>query len=206
MVWRIFYKLRPGTLLHYLLMLMYYPTTAINWVLGALSGVLYLVFNASAVQVPMTHWITLYGCSGVLQMSMYFWNRRHNVSPHEPEGSYGVSGMILSALSAPIYASALIGVLLGRKVKFVVTAKGANANRDRLSAFRKHLPWSILLAGAMTYGVCVGHTHAAMFTWASLGLFLSLLPLILSRLSRPKSQAIPPHPPTISKAKEGQAT
>lgn len=186
-VWRIFFKLRPGTLLHYLLMLMYYPTTAINWVLGALSGVLYLVFNASAVQVPMTHWITLYGCSGVLQTSMYFWNRRHNVSPHEPEGSYGASGMLLSALSAPIYASALTGVLLGRKVTFVVTAKGASANRDQLSAFRKHLPWSVLLLGAMIYGIYAGHTHAAMVTWAALGLFLSLLPLILSRVSEQQS-------------------
>lgn len=198
LVWRVFFRLRPGSLLHYLLILMYYPTTAINWLLSALSGTLYLIFGASAVHVPISHWITLYGCSGVLQVSLYFWNRRHNVSPHEPEGSYGVSGMLMSAFTAPIYLSALVGVLLGRRVTFVVTAKGTNVNPDRILTFRKHLPWSILLAGVLAYGGYVGHTHPAMITWAAIGLCLSLMPLILSRFRGQKR--IPPVPKQPRKA------
>jgi cellulose synthase/poly-beta-1,6-N-acetylglucosamine synthase-like glycosyltransferase len=191
LVWRTLPRLRPGAFLHYLLVLLYYPTTAINWFLSALSSTLYLVFSASAVHVPISRWITLYGCSGVLQMSLYFWNRRHNVSPHEPEGSYGFTGMVMSALTAPIYLSAFVGVLIGRRAKFVVTAKGENVNPDRIWTFRKHLPWSLILTGALVYAICVGHTHPAMVTWAAIGLTLSLLPLILSRFNTSRASSEP---------------
>ena len=62
----------------------------------------------------MTHdlWLMLYGNAAALQIGLYIWNRRHNVSPHEPEGSGGVAGMVMSALSAPIYVQALKQALL----------------------------------------------------------------------------------------------
>ena len=45
-----------------------------------------------------------------MQFLLYRFMRRHNVSPHEPAGSSGLSGMLVSALTAPIYARSLIKV------------------------------------------------------------------------------------------------
>ena len=60
-----------------------------------------------------------------MQFLLYRFMRRHNVSPHEPAGSSGLSGMLVSALTAPIYARSLIKVVLRRKLSFNVTAKGS---------------------------------------------------------------------------------
>ena len=59
-----------------------------------------------------------------MQFVLYRFMRRHNVSPHEPAGSSGLSGMVVSALTAPIYARSLLKVVFRRKLSFNVTAKG----------------------------------------------------------------------------------
>ena len=89
-----------------------------------------------------------------MQFLLYRFMRRHNVSPHEPAGSSGLSGMLVSALTAPIYARSLMKVVLGRKLTFNVTAKGSSASPDRLWTFRYSLMWAVvpiaILAIALT--------------------------------------------------------
>ena len=121
MAWRVFFKLSPGAMVHYFLMLTYYPMVALTWLLGIISSLTYLFTGATAILAPWVQFISLYLMTMVMQLSLYFWNRRYNVSPHEPEGSYGISGMVLSTLAAPIYFSALLGIFLGKKPHFVVT-------------------------------------------------------------------------------------
>ena len=107
-----------------LLLLCYYPTVAIAWVLGALNGLLYFSLGAGGVEVPAHLWLMLYLDAATLQVGLYFFNRRHNVSPHEEEGSTGMTGLLISALSAPIYAASLAAVVLRRATGFVITPKG----------------------------------------------------------------------------------
>ncbi len=102
--WKGCYTLPPGKLFNYTMMIIFYPMSALNWILAALSCALFLGLGASGVQIDPTIWLMLYGNASALQIGLYVWNRRHNVSPHEPEGSGGVAGMVMSALSAPIYA------------------------------------------------------------------------------------------------------
>ena len=88
------------------------PDGAISWVLGAVNAMLSFTLGAGGVVVPRTcGWCSTVDAAA-LQVGLYFWNRRHNVSPHEKEGSAGVAGMLISALSAPIYAASLAAVLL----------------------------------------------------------------------------------------------
>ena len=115
----------------------------------------------------------------VLQLSLYFWSRQYNVSPHEQAGTYGVPGMLLSSLTAPIYLSALIGVLIGKTANFVVTTKGASDNPDWFPAFRTHIQWALLLAGGIVFGLLHKHAHPAMLLWVGVLLILCLTPLIL---------------------------
>ncbi|MFE9041594.1 glycosyltransferase family 2 protein [Streptomyces sp. NPDC012421] len=173
------FSMPPGRLLHYTLMLVYYPMTAVNWLLGILSCVLYLWLGASGTQVSSQVWLMIYSDAVALQIGLYLWNRRHNVSPHEPEGSGGLAGMVMSALSAPVYLRSLGSALLRTRGRFVVTPKGGAASPDRLLTFRIHLFWAVVLVASLAASVRYDHTHAAMRTWAVLALAITLAPVTL---------------------------
>ncbi|TXL90855.1 cellulose synthase catalytic subunit [Streptomyces sp. IB2014 016-6] len=171
------FRVPPGRLLSYTLMLVYYPMTAINWLLGILSCVLFLWLGASGTQVSSSLWLMLYSDAAACQIGLYLWNRRHNVSPHEPQGSGGLAGMAMSALCAPIYLKSLGSAVLRTSGRFVVTPKGGQTSADRLMTFRLHLFWALVLAVSLAASVHFGHTHAAMRTWAVLALVISLAPV-----------------------------
>jgi len=121
-------------------------------------------------------WLMLYVNSAVLHLGVYFWNRRHNVSPHEQEGSSGVAGMAMSAMSAPVYVQALSQALRRREPAFVVTRKGA-VSGDHLGVFRRHLTWGALLVGVLVASVPLGHVHVAVSAWAVLSAVMCLFPV-----------------------------
>ncbi|NNN37729.1 glycosyltransferase [Streptomyces sp. S3(2020)] len=175
--WKAPFTMPPGRLFSYTLMLVYYPMTAVNWFLGILSCFLFLWFGASGTQVAASVWLMLYSDAAALQIGLYLWNRRHNVSPHEPEGSGGLAGMAMSALSAPIYLKSFGEALIRRPSRFVITPKGGDASPDRLLTFRIHLFWAALLAASLAGSVALDHTHVAMRTWAVLAMAISLAPV-----------------------------
>ncbi|WP_328942500.1 cellulose synthase catalytic subunit [Streptomyces sp. NBC_00250] len=177
--WKAPFRTPPGRFLNYTLMLVYYPMTAVNWLLGILSGVLYLWFGASGTQVSASVWLMIYSDAVALQIGLYLWNRRHNVSPHEPEGSGGLAGMAMSALSAPIYLRSLGSAVLRTRGRFVVTPKGGGASPDNILTFRIHLCWAAVLVASLAASVHFGHDHAAMRTWAALALVIALAPISL---------------------------
>ena len=111
-VWRVGFKLRPGAMLHYFLMLTYYPSVAIGWIMGIGISACYLGFGITSLRTDGGWWLTYYVDIAAMQFLLYRFMRRHNVSPHEPAGSSGLSGMLVSALTAPIYARSLIKVVL----------------------------------------------------------------------------------------------
>ncbi|MFJ2175046.1 glycosyltransferase family 2 protein [Streptomyces sp. NPDC101062] len=175
--WKAPFRVPPGRLLSYTMMLVYYPMTAVNWFLGILSCVLFLWLGASGTQVSSSVLLMLYSDAAALQIGLYLWNRRHNVSPHEPEGSGGLAGMAMSALSAPIYLKSLGSAVLRTRGRFVVTPKGGEASPDRLLTFRVHLYWAAVLISSLIASVFLGHSHVAMRTWAVLALAIALAPV-----------------------------
>lgn len=178
-VWRIFHKLSFGAAIHYFLMLTFYPIAAITWLLSVVSSVTYLLTGATAILAPWSQFVSLYLMVVVMQLSLYFWNRRFNVSPHEPAGSYGVGGMFASTIMSPIYYSALLGITFGKKPNFVVTTKGGGDQLDSLGAFTTHIRWALLVGGALSYGIWQGNDHPAMLIWAGALLVICLTPVIL---------------------------
>ncbi|WP_082119387.1 glycosyltransferase family 2 protein [Saccharothrix sp. ST-888] len=177
--WRAAWRLSPGRLLNYTLMVCFYPMAALTWLLGGISSVLYLGFGASGVHVSSQIWMMLYSDAAALQVLLYTWNRKHNVSPHEPAGSSGVAGMVMSALCGPIYAASLLQALVRRRSRFVVTPKGDSASPDRPATFRIHLFWVLLFGGSIAASFVTGHDHVAMRTWACIALLFSLLPMLI---------------------------
>ncbi len=174
-VWR----LRPGRALHYLFLMSYYPSAAIAWVFGSFNLVVYLTTGAGGVVVAAQLWAMLYLNAAVLQVGVYIWNRRYNVSPHEEAGAAGVAGMFVSILSAPMYVTALVDAIRGRNVPFEVTPKGASGGGDTLKNFRKNIMWGALLVSAFVASFPLGHDHPAMRGWALLGIAISFTPVVL---------------------------
>ncbi|MET7382511.1 glycosyltransferase family 2 protein [Streptomyces sp. NPDC005526] len=180
--WKGFGSMPPGKLFNYTMMIIFYPMSALNWILAALSCALFLGLGASGVNIDPTVWLMLYGNASALQIGLYVWNRRHNVSPHEPEGSGGVAGMVMSALSAPIYARSLMDAVLRRKSTFVVTPKGESASPDTLfGTFRVHWFFILVFAGSLVAGFALGHSHPAMITWGAFALLITASPIFAWR-------------------------
>ncbi|MFF4804206.1 glycosyltransferase family 2 protein [Streptomyces sp. NPDC001351] len=193
--WKGWFSLPPGKLFNYTMMIIFYPMSALNWILAALSCALFLGLGASGVNIDPTVWLMLYGNASALQIGLYVWNRRHNVSPHEPEGSGGVAGMVMSALSAPIYARSLMDTVLRRKSKFVVTPKGDSASPDTLfGTFRIHLFFILVFGGSIAAGFTLGHSHPAMIIWAAFALLITASPIFAWRYGLRQAKKQPPAP------------
>ncbi|MGJ5833645.1 glycosyltransferase family 2 protein [Streptomyces ossamyceticus] len=204
--WKAPFTMPWGRLFSYTLMLVYYPMTAVNWLLGIVSCVLFLCFGASGTQVTASVWLMLYSDAAALQVGLYLWNRRHNVSPHEPEGSGGLAGMAMSALCAPIYLKSLGAALLRLPCRFVVTPKGGDASPDRLLTFRIHLFWAAVLSASLTASLLLGHSHVAMRTWAVLATALSLAPVGVWAVTRHRERRAATPAPTPAPSVSGTAT
>ncbi|MFF1913183.1 glycosyltransferase family 2 protein [Streptomyces sp. NPDC058239] len=194
--WKGFFSLPVGKLFNYTMMIIFYPMSALNWILAALSCALFLGMGASGVQIDPTVWMMLYGNASALQIGLYIWNRRHNVSPHEPEGSGGLAGMMMSALSAPVYARSLLDAVLRRKSSFVVTPKGDSSSPDTLfGTFRIHLFFVLVFGGSIAASFVLGHSHPAMLTWAAMALLITAAPILgwqyTARTEKRKRRAAP---------------
>ncbi|WP_372504601.1 glycosyltransferase family 2 protein [Streptomyces telluris] len=208
---RAMWSLSPGSLWNYCMLVAYYPMAAMTWVLGGVSCVLFLGLGASGINVPSQVWLMLYGDAAVLQICLYVINRRHNVSPHEPEGSSGVAGMVMSAVSAPLYARALTQALLRRRSGFVVTPKGASASGDCAATFRTHLWWAGVFGACLMASVVLGHTSAAMRVWACLAMLTALGPVAMWLAGRargrwPNGRGTGGGGPTISRPRAQHST
>jgi len=195
----IIFRLRPGAMLHYSLMLTYYPSVAIGWIMGIFVSACYLGFGITSLHTDANQWLAYYADIAALQFMLYWFMRRHNVSPHEPEGSSGFSGMLISALTAPVYARSFTRVLLGMKLSFNVTAKGNASQGDTLGSFRYHLMWAVPIVAILAVAVLRHRNYAMMMGWALLILSICLSPIFIwlydslrkSRRHRQKPAPVP---------------
>lgn len=192
--WRLAHRLTLRQASHYALLMSYYPTAAVAWILGVLNGVLYMTLDVGGVTVPLHLWLMLYIDAAALQVGLYFWNRRHNVSPHERRGSSGVAGMFISTLSAPIYVSSIVSSLLRRPSRFVVTSKGSSSSPDTIATFKRHLLWAGAISAALCAAVALGsYSDPWMYLWSLLSLLVCLLPLAIWRLESDSPRNAQPH-------------
>jgi len=175
----IVFRLPAGAMLHYSLMLTYYPSVAIGWIMGVFVSGCYLGFGITSLHAAANWWLLYYTDIAALQFLLYWFMRRHNVSPHEPEGSSGFSGMLISALTAPVYARSLVKVLLGMKLSFNVTAKGSSSKDDNIWTFRYHLMWAVPIVAILVMATFRSQYYPLMMGWAVLILGICLSPIII---------------------------
>jgi cellulose synthase/poly-beta-1,6-N-acetylglucosamine synthase-like glycosyltransferase len=186
--WRRLHRLGGLRPLHYLLIVAFYPSMALGWVLGLVNATLYLTLGASGIVVPPALWLALYVDATLFQLWVYVRNRRHNVSPFDDEDSAGLRGMVMSVLTSPIYAASLIAAVLRRPARFVVTAKDSASTRDSLGAFWRHLAWALLLVAGITTAYVEGFANLDVLMWPALALLITLAPLAISWLEQPVAE------------------
>ncbi|MGD0980909.1 MAG: glycosyltransferase, partial [Solirubrobacteraceae bacterium] len=172
-------RLGPRRAIHYAQLLTYYPTSGLAWMLGVTSGLIYLILGVGGLTVSPHLWLLLYFDGAALQIGLYFWNRRHSISPHEEEGSPGLNGLFISALSAPIYAAALFAGLRRRRTAFAVTPKGDARSRDSTHTFRLHFMWAAPIIPGFVIAGLRGHINPWMAVWSVLSLVVCLVPIAM---------------------------
>jgi hypothetical protein len=145
--------------------------------MGIFISACYLGFGISSLRTNAGWWLTYYIDVATMQFLLYRFMRRHNVSPHEPAGSSGLSGMLVSALTAPIYARSLIKVLLRRKLSFNVTAKGSTSRQDRLWTFRYSLMWALVPIVVLPLALLRHRPFPMMIAWTAVILAVCLAPI-----------------------------
>jgi cellulose synthase (UDP-forming) len=154
----------------------HYPTTAVTWVSGVLLSSLYLFGGVTVTHLPLLQWGLLFGANLFVGLVFAFCMRRFNLVEHERR-SWGVTGMLLDLVTAPVYVAAAAAQLAGRPLTYVVTAKGSAATRDSWRSFRPHLLWGGLSVTAMGTGWLSGHHYPALYIWAGLTTVICFAPL-----------------------------
>ena len=192
---RAMFRLSPSQLLHYIVLLSYYPTIGTAWLLGTLSGMLYLIFGTGGVVIDPKLWFMFYANVLLMQIAVYLWLRRYNVSPHEKAGSSGVAGMFISAITVPVYVTSLLQTLRGRATNFVVTPKGAAMSVDTWRTFRLHLIWATIIGVPLVASTWLGHSELAMRVWSMMAVLVCSAPVLIWRFTqrREKRAAAPAH-------------
>ncbi|MGR7024175.1 glycosyltransferase family 2 protein [Geodermatophilus sp. URMC 62] len=155
----------------------HYPTTAVVWVGGIALSVLYLVGGVTVTHLPVLQWSVLFGANLLAGLLFSFCMRRFNLVEHE-RSSWGLAGMLLDLITAPVYVAAAAAQLAGRPLVYVVTAKGSAATGDTWRTFRPHLLWLAVAAVALLAGPLLHHDYSALYVWAGLTAVLCVLPLL----------------------------
>jgi ammonia channel protein AmtB len=102
--------------------------------------------------------------------------------------------MLISALTAPIYARSLLKVLFRRKLTFNVTAKGSSASPDRLLTFRYSLMWAVVPIAILSVAYTRHRPYAMMIGWTFIILTVCLAPVAVWLFERTRGQSRKPHP------------
>ncbi|GAA2710146.1 glycosyl transferase [Actinoplanes palleronii] len=161
----------------------HYPTTAISWVSGIFLTALYLVGGVTITRLPSMIWALLFLINVAAGLAFVQFTRRFNLVAHERR-SWGLSGMALELITAPVYLAAAAAQLAGRPLAYVVTPKGSAATGDTWRAFRPHLAWAAVSGACIAAGVARHHSFVSLYFWAVLTIVTCLAPIVHLALGR----------------------
>jgi cellulose synthase/poly-beta-1,6-N-acetylglucosamine synthase-like glycosyltransferase len=145
------------TALFYLGTELFYPGLALTFLVSLFLCLTTTAFGADTpvfLHGRMWGFAALWALGLVAQIGFFVWMQRFNLTESERTGA-SKTAMLLTLLTAPVYASAVAKLLRGRRLGYVVTPKGVARTSERLSTFGPHLAGAavylpILLVAAMT--------------------------------------------------------
>lgn len=186
---KLFGKLRTPQRLSFFSLQFHYPTTAISWLGGASINMLYLVGGVVVTSMPLMLWLGLFPAVMGCGLAFHQYLRRFNLMPHERK-SRGLVGMILELLTIPIYTAAAVAQVTGRKLVYVVTAKGEAATADNHRVFRAHAGWALVAAASLIAGQAMQHTYRSLYYWATFMLVVTIAPFVRLAVNMVKRRTV----------------
>lgn len=190
----LFGRMRPAQRMSFSLLQMFYPSVAISWVLGNVLTALYLL-GGSAVRLPIAQWALFWIASMTTSLGTYFWLRRFNLAQHERK-EWGVAGLGLLLICAPVYVAAAAAFVTGRPLAYAVTAKGALTSGDKWSTFRPQLFWLMtsmfLLIASLGFGL--GVAYPTLIFWLVVTAVTCAVPLVIHARTTMLARGLRPAP------------
>ena len=152
--------------------------------------------GGSAVRLPVDQWFVLWLASMTTSMGTFFWLRRFNLAEHERK-EWGMAGLGLLLICAPVYVSAAVAFLTGRPLAYAVTAKGKPPQRRH----PRHLPPAPVVADRVvlallvaSVGLGLGRSFPTLTFWLCVTVVTCAAPLIIHAHTKWRAQ---PHPQVI---------
>jgi cellulose synthase/poly-beta-1,6-N-acetylglucosamine synthase-like glycosyltransferase len=150
---------------NYLILMQFY-FAGVAQVVGIVLLVVYFISGVTSASMSLLPIFTLYLPLIVFQSLFQLWLNRFNIDPKTENGLF-LRGKLLFLSAWPIYFISFVGVVMGRRLTYVVTPKGDNQTNERApQLFRIHfILGSITLAGIIC-GVYLHHSSLLMIFWA----------------------------------------
>jgi cellulose synthase/poly-beta-1,6-N-acetylglucosamine synthase-like glycosyltransferase len=176
---KMFGRMRPAQRLSFSLLQLFYPSVAVSWVLGNVLTAVFLL-GGSAVRLPVGEWFILWLASMSASLGTFFWLRRFNLAQHERE-EWGMVGLGLLLICAPVYVAAAVDYLARRPLAYAVTAKGKLSSGDSIATFRSHVLWLVASVALLTaqLGFGLGRPYPTLTFWLAVTAIICAAPLVL---------------------------
>jgi cellulose synthase/poly-beta-1,6-N-acetylglucosamine synthase-like glycosyltransferase len=167
---------------------LFYPSVGLSWLLTNFITVCYLIgLVDDPAEIQYGAWLWTLWISTVLSwLALLSWLRQVNLVEHERRESV-FWGILITAVTAPVYASAGISALLRRRLEYAVTAKGQLRSKDTTRTFRPHLISATVLSMAMLLSNNIDTGIGAPYFFAGVGLVTCLAApagLVVQRIAR----------------------
>lgn len=168
---RIFKKMYRSHMIHYFLLQQYY-FFGLTQILGIILILLYLVFGFQSTSMDLGSLVISFVPLLIIQLAFFFWLQRFNIVPKEEKG-FLIRGKLLNLAAWPVYLVAFIEVVLGKKLMYVVTPKGANQNYETSPLlFVPHFVIGTMTGLGTVIGISNGHDAPQILFWAGFNTFV----------------------------------
>lgn len=160
----LFIRMKKRHAINYFLLQQYY-FSGLAQAIGVFLMSLYFVFGFQSTSMELAPLFYLYLPLLLLQLCVFFWLQRYNILPEER--GLLIRGRLLSLAAWPIYLSALLGVLVGRRLTYAITPKGgAQTTETHPLLFLPHfIIGSISFLGLLTAKL-TGNLAPQILFWA----------------------------------------
>lgn len=159
-------KLKWRQKINYLLAQLYY-FTGVAVIVGMGLTFAYLVFGVRAASMNLWSWLSYSAPPFLLATAIQIFTHRFSIDP-EKEPIFGPLGMFLNLGANLIYALALIKLISGQKLKYMVTQKGSAGQKQLvpISTFTMHMGALLLLGVAFIESFYNQHEAIQLRFWA----------------------------------------
>lgn len=166
-----------------------YYFTGLAAMLGVLLIWVYFLFGIAPASLPFDEWVLHAAPVFLLTNGIFIWSSRFNLDPANERG-HGWRGIVLNIAALPTYVHALVLVVRGQALSYVITAKGtaAGERHREIRLFRVHYAIAaVTLAAALAALILPGRTAPVLYGWA-LVTFITFLGVALTGISWPRRQ------------------